>query len=653
MSPAHAFTLISINSLFAALALAASNAFALPAPVDADLQSAKEAAQKGNLKALEGWKARFAGHLLEAYPAYWLLSASLDKADPAEVRAFLARYGDGPLAESLRRDWLKTLGASGSWETFRREFSASTQDDPEVTCFALQERLARSDAEALREARALWLAGRESPAACAPVFDAALAAGRIGAPETWERLRKLLAAGALKDAKRANAALPANERIAEKALDHASRDPAGYLRHENGRVPGRAAREAALFAIGRLARIKPEDAAREMTLLAKTLDAQDTRYGWGQVAIQGAMVHHPQALAWYREAGEGPFTDAQLAWKARAGMRAGDWDAVRTAVNLMSREEAREPAWRYWLARALTERGARDAADALFVPLAREANFYGLLAAEETNSATKPDWTGWQPGEEDLQKARAVPAVQRALALYRADLREEGLREWLFAIRGLDDRALLAAAHVAAEAGIPDRAIGTADRTVQLHDFAQRYPTPHREMLGAAARQWNVDEALLYGIIRQESRFIADVRSRVGATGLMQLMPATARWVAKQIPVTPFKPSMLTQVDVNLQMGAYYFRRVLTDLGDPVLATAAYNAGPGRAKRWRDARPLEGAIYAESIPFPETRDYVKKVAANTWYYTSRLTGKTASLKQLLGTVPGRSAGDSDAVVAIP
>ncbi len=100
-------------------------------------------------------------------------------------------------------------------------------------------------------------------------------------------------------------------------------------------------------------------------------------------------------------------------------------------------------------------------------------------------------------------------------------------------------------------------------------------------------------------------------------------------------------------------MGAYYFRRVLTDLGDPVLATAAYNAGPGRAKRWRDARPLEGAIYAETIPFPETRDYVKKVAANTWFYTSRLTGRTANLKQLMGYVPGRSAGESDAVAAIP
>jgi len=139
-------------------------------------------------------------------------------------------------------------------------------------------------------------------------------------------------------------------------------------------------------------------------------------------------------------------------------------------------------------------------------------------------------------------------------------------------------------------------------------------------------------------------------RSRVGATGLMQLMPATARWVARQIPVQPFTPSMLTQPDVNVLMGTYYFRRVLSDLGHPILATAAYNAGPGRARRWRDERALEGAIYTETIPFNETRDYVKKVVSNTWYYTHRLKGQVASMKQILGTVPGR-AGEPQPAVA--
>ena len=136
-----------------------------------------------------------------------------------------------------------------------------------------------------------------------------------------------------------------------------------------------------------------------------------------------------------------------------------------------------------------------------------------------------------------------------------------------------------------------------------------------------------------------------EARSRVGATGLMQLMPATASWVAKQIPVNPYRPDMLRQPEVNIHMGTYYFRRVLDELGHPILATAAYNAGPGRARRWRDERPLEGAIYAETIPFNETRDYVKKVFANAWYYRHRLSGQPASMKQLLGLVPGR-AGDA-------
>ena len=171
--------------------------------------------------------------------------------------------------------------------------------------------------------------------------------------------------------------------------------------------------------------------------------------------------------------------------------------------------------------------------------------------------------------------------------------------------------------------------------------------------LAAASRKWDVDEALLFGIIRQESRFNAGARSRAGAMGLMQLMPATARWVAKQIPVQSYRPALLVQPDVNVAMGTYYFHRVLADLGDPILATAGYNAGPGRAKRWRDAKPLEGAAYAESIPFDETRDYVKKVMANAWFYTHRLTGKAPSLRRMMGTVPARNAGDASNVASLP
>lgn len=144
---------------------------------------------------------------------------------------------------------------------------------------------------------------------------------------------------------------------------------------------------------------------------------------------------------------------------------------------------------------------------------------------------------------------------------------------------------------------------------------------------------------------------MAHARSRVGATGLMQLMPATAKWVARQIPVESYRKEMLTQPDVNVRMGTYYFSRVLADLGHPILATAAYNAGPGRARRWREAQALDGAIYVETIPFNETRDYVKQVFTNMWFYSHRLTGEAPSLRQLVGTVPGRNGDGADAALA--
>ena len=638
-----ALTCIKMNRLLCAAAMVAAAALAAHAASDADLLAMKDAVQKGNWKALEPLRARFAGHPLEAYPTYWLLSGQLNRADPAEVRAFLKRNADSPLAEVLRREWLKSLAAAGSWDTFRGEHPNLHADDMEITCYALQERLSRADAEALAEALALFHSGRDAPPVCDPVFATLAAAGRLAPDETWQRIRRLLAANQVREAKRLNALLPRSQAFDDKTLDRAAADPSRYLAREKSPLMARSHREVALFALNRLARSRLEEAADRLLLLAPRLGSNASEYAWGQVAWQAALEHHPRALGYYAMAKGAPLNDAQVAWKARAAMRTGDWKAVLAAIQALSPEEARDATWRYWRARALRHLGEVEASSGLLRGLARETHFYGLLAAEEVGTATPPDWSGARPSTAELERMRAVPGIERALALYRIGLDTEALREWIWALRGRDDRSLLAAAEVARLANEPDRAINTADRTLTLHDFSQRYPIPHREALGASARQFALDEAMVYSIIRQESRFVPEARSRVGATGLMQLMPATARWVAKQIPVEPYTPGMLVQPEVNIQMGAYYFRRVLDELGHPILATAAYNAGPGRARRWRDERALEGAIYAETIPFPETRDYVKKVFANAWYYRHRLSGQQASMKQLLGMVPGRAA----------
>jgi soluble lytic murein transglycosylase len=634
-----------ISAPLCAAVLVALPAAAQPSPSDADLAAAREAVQKGRWKAIEQLKPRFAGTLLEAYPDYWLLDGNIDHADPSDVRAFLAKYPSGPLAESLRRDWLKALGASASWELFRAEYPRLLFDDAETTCYAFQERFARADPEVVPEARSLFLEGHEAPSACDPVFAALAARGDVSEADIWSRIRKLLAAGHAKAAARANELLPSSHRMAEQSLRRAKADPAAFLARVKTPALDRATRELVIFAIERLAGKHPEEGAAALAAFAPRLGA-DSACTWGEVAWQAAMELHPSALEWYARTGACKLSDSQVAWKARAALRAGDWKQVLAAIDSLSRITAREATWRYWRARALKAEGDAKGAEAILKSLSTLPTFYGLLAAEDLGITLAPEWNGFRPGPAELDRVRAMPGIQRALALYHGGLDNDGLREWSWAIRDLDDRSLLAAAKIAADAEVPDRAISTADRTLQLHDFAQRYPVPHRAALDAATRQWDLDEAFVYGIIRQESRFLAQARSPAGAVGLMQLMPSTARWIARQLPVKPFRTDMLVSPEVNVSMGTYYLHRVLAALGDPILAAAAYNAGPARAQRWRDDKPLEGAIYAETIPYPETRDYVKKVFTNAWYYRHRLTGGPASLRQLLGTVPARATDES-------
>jgi soluble lytic murein transglycosylase len=176
-----------------------------------------------------------------------------------------------------------------------------------------------------------------------------------------------------------------------------------------------------------------------------------------------------------------------------------------------------------------------------------------------------------------------------------------------------------------------------------------RYLAPYRAQFAAAAREQGIDLELLYGIARQESRFVADIVSSAGAIGLMQLMPATARWVAKKLAIGDYSPSRIAEVDLNTQFGAFYFRHWLDRLGRlPALAAAAYNAGPSRAQAWRPAAaPLEGAIWVETIPFNETRDYVKRVLANATLYTHTLDRPYVPLSQRLGVVPPRGMDPID------
>ena len=606
-----------------------------------DFLAAREAFRVGDAIKLERYAKSLNDYVLEPYVAYWRLRLRLDEASPGEVQALLERVKDVPVSGSLRTDWLKLLARKQQWELFEAEYAQMAGDDAELACYSLQNRVRAGGVEALTNARSLWFSGRDQPESCNPLFDALVERKELTEDDLWARIRLALEAGNTGVARRVAEYLPAKEQPDPRALSGIAVNPQAYLDHKSFNLKTRAGRETAMYAVHRLARTAPSLAAQQWIKAGAPFSAAERGYVWGLIAMLGAQRHDSSALAWFGRAGE--LNDQQLAWKARVALRAQSWPDVLAAVDAMSPKEGADPAWRYWKARALKTQNRTAEAQALLAPLAAEFSFYGQLAAEELGGRGKIPAASYKPSRDEVQTMARVAGLRRALEFYRLSLRFEGNREWNWTIRAFDDKQLLAAAEYARKSEIFDRAIFTADRTRELHDFGMRYPAPYRDVMKGYVSQQQLDEALVYGLIRQESRFIADVKSSAGATGLMQLMPATARWVAQKIGLKDYRWTQTSNVATNINLGTWYLKHVLDTLDNqPVLASAAYNAGPGRARAWRADAPMEAAIYAESIPFNETRDYVKKVMSNASYYGQQFGHTLITLKERMGVILPRS-----------
>ena len=639
--PALSLSRIALRAVFAC-AVAVPSAPTLADRGDAAFLSAREAFRNGERVRLGRQMEALQGHPLQPWAEYWALRLRLDDGDANGVPDYLGRHPDAYLAEKLRGDWLRVLGKNSDWESFQRERPALVLPDAEVNCYAAQ---AARTPDAVRT---LWNSSQDLPQACEVLVDQLVAAGDLTVEEVWQRVRRLFEAKRVGAARSAAAYLPASEGFDGRGLESIAQSPARHL----DRLPAafaarRGGREVALFAVQRLARNDPQDAAKRFGRVESHFNAEERAYAWGQLAWQAALRHQPEALAWYDKAAGTILSEEQMAWQIRAALRVHDWGVVRRAIATMPPTASAQPDWTYWQARALAAQGRPDEARAHYLKIAGQPNFYGNLADEELGRVVEVPPRAVAPSIEELALAAANPGLQRALALFRVDMRVEGVREWVWSLRGMDDRTLLAAAEFAKRHEVWDRAINTADRTQTQHNFSLRYIAPFSDRVLPKADELALNNGWVYGLMRQESRFIMNAKSSVGAKGLMQLMPATAKWVAKKINLSNFHPARVTEMDTNVTLGTHYMKMVLESLDNhPVLASAAYNAGPGRARKWRAERPLEGAIYAETIPFSETRDYVKKVMSNAVYYNTLFEGKPQSLKSTLGVVRARGQGEA-------
>jgi soluble lytic murein transglycosylase len=592
------------------------------------------------------------GHPLAMWVDYWELSNRLPEAQQSELDAFYARWPGSYVEDRLRNDWLLELGKRRDWANFARDMPAfRMNDDREVSCYSLllQHQAGEKVADA---ARAAWFAQRDHDDGCNLLAATLYAAGAFTPADLWMEARLSVEANRPRAARAAAAiASPAAALAVGDALDK----PEAVLKRSSRGDLDDGSAQVALLALMRLAASDPDAAAAQLDGgWQRRLPAPLAAAAWASVGKQSALKLQPQALEHYQrgwkllgKAATPDWSDDTLAWQVRAALRSSDgdrWPAVQRAVDAMSPTEQRDAAWVYWRARATLARakpGADGDADRLAArqaldSIAGQMNFYGQLATEELGNRIVLPAPAAAPTEAELKNARAQPGLSRALLLIALGLRNEGVREWNYTLRGLPDRELLAAAQAACEREVWDRCINTSDRTRAEVDMAQRFPMPFRTEVLAQSKEIGLDPAFMYGLIRQESRFILDARSGVGASGLMQVMPATAKWTARKIGMTDFKPEMITERDTNLRIGASYLRLVLDDFGgSQAMAAAAYNAGPNRPRRWREGAVLETAAWAENIPFTETRDYVKKVLSNAVYYGALIGAPPPSLKTRL------------------
>ena len=643
---------------------------------------------------------------LASYLEYWAISRQLrDYGDAVSlaapddaVRGFIARNQGSVVADLARRDWLLALGKRGDWNTFEAEMPGFVlDDDPQITCFDLAARALGRFSEASPAPHAPGATREEGAApdsrtaakqastthllhasrtalsqprvyandagACPTLARILVAEKRITHQDVWSWIRLASDTNALTAARRYALLLSDTERGNDsprfyRQLDAVLDKPALWLARF-GDASGLAARwkrELVVLALARMARSDPaQTAATLQRQPAISLSGSERAYLYAQLAAAAAKKQMSDADDWSRKslAAEGLSEDI-LAWRVRGALRAEDWRLVEALIERMPaatrQPHAAEGTWAYWLARAYKARNKGDAAQALFLQVSEQFGFYGQLATEELGRKITLPARARPVSETELAAVSGLPGFARALYFYRLGMRREGNLEWNFTVRGMNDRELLASAEWAVRNALLDRAVNTADRTKNEHDFAYRFLTPFKTQMEEKAAANGLDVEWVYGLIRQESRFVNVARSSSGASGLMQLMPATARYVARKIGMVDYHPGGVTDIETNLTLGTSYLRMVLENLDDlPVLATAAYNAGPGRPRAWRSTltRPIEGAIFAETIPFSETRDYVKKVMSNATYYAVLLTGAAQSLKARMGFVAQRGYAPSD------
>ena len=624
---------------------------------DEQVLAALQAAQRNDVLALDQHAAlmKTSGSVLANYPEYLKYNASLATQSPDSLIAYAKQYPESALTEKLLADYAEIQATNGRYELVRQVAPYVVNADLSEQCALAQAQAANQNQLPLVDLREqLWLETAKIPSLCQTVISQLLRSELTTTEERQQRLWTMLRANNTSAA--LDVAIALQIGLDQTTLTQVAKNPDAYLLNPVLNSPAEQA--LYLYALARVAERATEAAAAHLEQEQRNIPAQAKLYAYRILAMsstgQRAAVQgfNSNTVRWFDQSVGYPFSDAEAELYARHAVRDGAWDSVLRALDRMTFNTQKKTEWQYWFARAIQARNTTEGnkiASQFYRALATETDYYGLLSRDRLGIKTSSLPPMYQPTAQDRQRLSQNPHFQRAFALRNVEAPAVWYnREWNWAVRDAvlkkDDGMLLAAAQQATQLGWYDRAIYAAERTTTKFNDQWRYPMPYQDLVVNYSQQVGLDPAWTYGLIRQESRFASVARSHVGASGLMQIMPDTGRWIANRLG-EPYRASSLTDMNTNVRYGTFYLSHILQQLDShPVLASAGYNAGPNRARRWQPVvQPLDADQYTESIPFLETRDYVKHLMTNAVHYGLLLQRSEQSLGQRMRPIPARIA----------
>lgn len=630
------------------LAVAPAGATDLGAQREA-FRAALPHAEGGRWPQVEPHLPALAGYpLLPDLRAAWLRSR-LGRVDDAEVQAFLEQHPHHGFSAALRRQWAGSMARRGAWEPYLALYRANYAERGETVldCHALTARLGLGRSEGL-EADALqrWLSPVSQPKECDPAFEWLAQRGAITAAHRRERVELALGAGQFQLARWL--ARPLGEAaVAEvNRWERMHSDPDGRLGSPGDWRDDPRERALLLYGFNRLAGTDPARAAARWPAFRDRFDfgADERAVLDRRIALLHAWRHLPEAKALLEALPATSHDDSTRTWAARMAIRAQDWSAIEQALERLGPETAREPVWQYWRGRVLETSGQGAAARPIFAELAAERGYYSFLSADRLNADYNWEHARTRPDEDVIAVLERRADVQRARELFFVGLEAHGRTEWQQVMARLSPAERAQAGILATRWGWYSRAITAASGAGVEDDLELRFPLPWRPVFEEKSQRAGISSAWAYGVARSESLFMPDVSSGAGAVGLMQLMPGTGRQTAGRAGI-PFRGQQtLLDPASNVALGTTYLAEMLARYGNHrVLATAAYNAGPGRVDRWLpEGEQLPADAWVDSVPFNETRGYVQRVLAAEAVFQWRMSGETRRLADAMQPVPPRN-----------